>query len=168
MQSISNNYLYYTDNATLIYCKIYIPYQNTHQICDLYMVSKKMETLCKCRYFAFKTINTSLTECSYSDMVTCGNKIVQSYIFNKSGRGHQTTWCGTSKFQPVLVLRSQKSGKHHKQESCSPSCLSYGFQLNEITVSACYPNNLWLFKLLSIAIELKMATVIFVERYDFG
>ena len=85
-------------------------YQNTHQICDLYMVSKKMETLCKCRYFAFKTIDTSLTECSYSDMVTCGNKIVQSYIFNKSG-------------------------KHHKQESCSPSCLSYGFQLNEITVS---------------------------------
>ena len=84
-------------------------YQNTHQLCDLYMVSRKMETLCKCRYFAFTIIDPSLNECSYTDMVTCGNKIVQSYIFNKKG-------------------------KQHKQEVCSPSCLSYGFQLNEITV----------------------------------
>ena len=75
-----------------------------HQRCDLQVTIQNLEQQCNCWYYGFDRINksSSLRQCTFRDMVNCGNRIVMAYIYRKFSNLVFCDIFTTTKFENLL------------------------------------------------------------------
>ena len=87
------------------------------QACNVVHSSERIETECGCRSAYFGDRHPKLRECNYTDMVLCGNKIVEQFIRDTK-----------NEFPDTKEPESTK-------EPCRPECVSWGFDIDHVTYS---------------------------------